>query len=112
MRKISARAILFILTVGLSASLALAAGDAAQGKKLFNDPGFSGSSNARSCNSCHPGGKGLEGVAGKTAYQSPAGSFGKLKSVVNQCIVKALAGKPLPENSTQMQDLIAYIRTL
>ena len=54
------KAITIIAVITLSAALALAAGDATKGKKLFNDPTLGGSTNERTCNSCHTGGKGIE----------------------------------------------------
>jgi hypothetical protein len=70
-----------------------------RGKILFNDPKLGGSTNDKSCNSCHPGGKGLE-----KADVTP--------DTVNLCIKKPLAGKPLDNDSQEMKDIIAYIQSL
>jgi cytochrome c peroxidase len=72
------------------------------GEKLFNDPNLGGSVNARSCNNCHPGGKGLE----------DAGSNPDLASIINHCISGPLGGTPVAKDSTQMQSLILYIKSL
>ena len=73
----------------------------AEGEKLFNDPQLAGSVNASSCASCHPGGKGLE-----RAFKNP-----ELVSVINACIIGPLEGKPLPENSVEMQSLKIYVES-
>jgi cytochrome c peroxidase len=75
-------------------------GDVEHGKMLFNDPMLSGSTNEKSCNSCHPDGKGLENAQGNIA------------GTVNKCIKGALAGEPLDVDSQDMKDIVAYIRSL
>jgi cytochrome c553 len=75
---------------------------AALGEKLFNDPALGGSGNARSCSSCHPGGKGLE----------DAGSNPDLAAIINRCISGPLGGQTIGEDSTQMQSIILYIQSL
>jgi len=85
-----------------SFSLALAAGDASKGKILFNDTKIGGANAGSSCNSCHPGGKGLE----------KAGARKDLPEVINACIETALKGKPLSPKSPEMADLVAYVKSL
>ncbi len=75
---------------------------ASLGKKLFNDPSLGGSGNEKSCNTCHPGGKGLEHAA----------SNPKLVSIINRCIAGPLAGQPLAVESAEMQSLTLYIKSL
>ena len=79
---------------------ASAGGNAERGKQLFEDPKLGGSKNDKSCNTCHPGGKGLE----------KAGA--NLESTIQACIQKALEGKPLATDSQEMKDLVAYIKSL
>jgi len=74
----------------------------AYGKKLFNDPALGGSTNSKSCNSCHPLGKGLE----------TAGSRPGLVQTINRCITVPLKGKAIAENSVEMQSLRLYIESL
>jgi len=95
--------VLFSLVVcGLIFSVAFAAGDIEKGKALFNDPtAFSGTS-GKSCSSCHPNGKGLENAA------MSAG----LEDTINHCIVRALHGKDIDPNSAEMQDIVAYVRSM
>lgn len=93
--------LLSIILVG-SFSLALAAGDAGKGKILFSDTKLGGATAGSSCNSCHPGGKGLE----------KAGARKDLPKVINACIETALKGKPLSLKSSEMADLVAYVKSL
>lgn len=72
------------------------------GKKLFADPALGGAGNTKSCNSCHPAGKGLE-----NAWKNP-----KLAEKINTCITSALKGKALPVESVQMRSLVLYIQSL
>jgi len=72
------------------------------GKGLFNDPHLGGSTNAASCNDCHPDGSGLE----------KAGSNPKLSDVINQCIIGPLKGEKIDDNSVEMRSLKMYIQSL
>jgi cytochrome c len=83
--------------VGKKAS---AIGDVARGKQLFTDPTLGGSTNDKSCNTCHPDGKGLEKAVAN------------LETTIQACIQKALKGKPLAKDSQEMKDLVAYITSL
>ena len=67
---------------------------------LFTDASLGGSTNEKSCNSCHPGGQGLEK------------SVDNVAKMVNQCIEGPLAGKAIDTESQEMKDLISYIRSL
>ena len=70
-----------------------------KGKALFNDPrlGTSG----KSCNTCHPDGKGLD----------KAGEKSNLESILNSCITKGLKGKALDVKSAEMQSLVMYVKS-
>ena len=91
-----------ILSVGLSLSVAFAAGNAVKGKALFNNPQLAGGKAGKSCNSCHPNGERLENVSDKK----------DLPKVINSCIENALNGKAVDSKSSEMADLIAYIKSL
>lgn len=91
-----------LLAIGLFAVSAAAAGDAAKGKALFNDPNFAHGTAGFSCNSCHPSGKGLESAAEKT----------NLPTIINTCIQNALKGKPINAHSAAMTNLVAYVDSL
>jgi cytochrome c peroxidase len=72
------------------------------GKKLFNSPGLGGSTNGKSCNSCHPGGAKLE----------KAGANKELSKAINGCITGALGGKRIDGRSAEMKSLKMYIESL
>ena len=101
-----------LIALSLIASFAFAAGNAEKGKALFNDPKLG--TNGSTCGSCHPGGKGLEGsgAMGKKEWKTPGGVEKSLEDAINICITMALKGKALANDSQQMQDLVAYIKSL
>jgi hypothetical protein len=80
----------------------MAAGDAGRGKALFNDPKLGGGTAGISCNSCHPGGKGLE----------KAGDMKGLEKQINACVQGPLKGKGIDLKSPEMADIVAYILSL
>jgi hypothetical protein len=93
--------ILFILAAVVDTGIVFAAQKEAsieKGKALFNDPklGTSG----KSCNTCHPDGKGL----------THAGEKSDLARIVNNCIAVPLKGKPLDPESVEMQSLLLYVK--
>jgi cytochrome c peroxidase len=81
-----------------------AAAALAAGKLLFNDVGLG--TTGKSCDSCHAGGKGLEGVGAKYSGE------GKLTAVINNCIKNPLKGSPLDEHGEKMKNLAAYVSSL
>jgi len=106
-----------MIIIGLAASLGFAGdmmggGSVERGKALFNDPkAFGGST---SCSSCHPDGKGLEktGMAGRTEWTNPVGTYKSLEETINVCITKANKGKAIDVKSREMKDMVAYIKSL
>lgn len=93
--------IVSIVFCGLLSSLAIAAGDVQKGKVLFNDPKLGGGTAGTSCNSCHPQGKGMEKAADRN----------DLEGQVNACIENALKGKAIDPKSSEMTNIVAYIRS-
>jgi cytochrome c5 len=83
-----------------------------RGKVMFNDQKLGGGTAGRSCNTCHPDGKGLMGVGGKTMWKTPGGEFKTLEEAVNICITMALKGKALDVKSDQMKDIVSYLKSL
>ncbi len=69
------------------------------GKSLFNDPRLG--TTGKSCNTCHPGGKGLE----------KAGSRDDLADVIKGCITVSLKGKALDVDSAEMRSLVLYVKS-
>ena len=76
----------------------MAGGNVERGKQLFSDSKLG--TNNKSCNTCHPDGKGLE----------KAGA--DLGSTIQACLQKVLGGKTLATDSQEIKDLVAYIRSL
>ena len=74
----------------------------ALGKKLFNDPTLGGSTNSKSCASCHPDGEGMEKAANRS----------DLVKMINMCIGGPLKGKKLDGRSVEMRSLKMYIQSL
>ncbi len=99
-----------LLIFALAVTFSFAAGDAAKGKAMFNDPKFADGSKA--CNACHPNGKGLEKAGEKKEFHIMGGTQKSLEEAVNACIVAANKGKALDMKSPQMQDMVAYIKSL
>ena len=78
-----------------------------RGKALFNDTKLGGGTTEKSCGTCHPDGKGLEGVNSKKEWMGTK----SLEEAVNMCITKALKGAALDVKSEQMKDLVSYMKT-
>ena len=88
------------------------AGNIEKGNILFNDPTLGGSANDKSCNSCHPGGKGLETSGSKTRFSLMGQEQSSLEAAVNICIVMPLKGKAINPVGKDMKDIVAYIKSL
>ena len=71
------------------------------GKQLFNNPAFAMSTNKKSCNSCHPDGKGIGEI-----------EKGDYTVMINRCIVGALKGQALEKDSEKMAAMQAYLMSL
>ncbi len=126
--KIPKMVLSFIAAYGLIFSLSCAAGDAARGKALFNDPNFdgdaargkalfndpnyAGAASGKSCNSCHPNGKGVEKAGDKKEFKIMGKTQNSLEEVVNFCIKNAIKGKGIDPKSDEMKDMVAYIKSL
>lgn len=104
--------LLSVLIIGLTFSVSIAMKHLPEerGKLLFNDPKFAGGS--KSCNSCHPNGKGLENAADKKEFKIMGKTMKTLEEAVNFCIEGANKGKAIDVKSEQMKDIVAYIKTL
>lgn len=88
---------LFIAGQGLAAKSSVELGE-----QLFNDPALGGSTNDKSCNSCHSQGEGLEG----------AGDNPKLTKMINKCITGPLEGEKIDGRTVNMRSLKMYILSL
>jgi cytochrome c len=104
------KAVLMIIVISLF-SVTLVCADDLNGKALFNDPEFAGSTNDKSCNSCHPDGRGLEKAADKASFSIMGNQMDSLEDTVNTCIKMALKGNVLSKDSQQMKDIVQYIKS-
>ncbi|MBI4690435.1 MAG: hypothetical protein HY754_09250 [Nitrospirae bacterium] len=109
----SVKMILLVFTaIALIASVSFAADDVEKGKKLFKDPKFGGGTAGKSCNSCHPNGRGLEKSADKKEFTLMGKTVKTLEEVVNICIETPMKGKAIDVKSEQMKNIVAYIKSL
>lgn len=81
-----------------------------RGKAHFNNPNFAGGKKA--CSACHPGGSGLSGVGDKKEFHIMGHQQGSLEEAINFCIVNANRGKAIAEDSTEMQEMVSYLKSL
>ncbi|HET98096.1 MAG TPA: hypothetical protein ENN98_05310 [Desulfurivibrio alkaliphilus] len=100
------------LILALTATAAWAGGHlpAERGKKLFREQNAFGGE--MSCNACHPDGRNLEQAGGKTRFRIMGQNLNTLEEAINLCIVNANKGKAIAVDSTEMKDLVAYIKSL
>lgn len=100
----------FVIAGGLS--LAYAA-NIDTGKALFESPTLGGGTTGKSCNSCHAGGRNI-GV--DLFERKQLTIMGKkvidVAAIINVCIEKPLGGTAIDSKGEEMQDLIAYMKTL
>jgi len=103
-------ALMSVIAFGLIFSFAFAAGEAEKGKALFNDAKFAGG--VKACSSCHPNGKGLEKSGDKKEFNIMGQTQKSLEEAINACIVNASKGKAIDVKSSQMKEMVAYIKSL
>ncbi len=85
--------------------------EGSKGEALFNDPKFGNGTSGMSCNSCHPGGRGMAAAAKKSTFSLMGKSASSLEEAVNICIEMPLKGTPIPNNSQDMKDMVSYIKS-
>ena len=105
-------ALIAIVMLFASAVLAMSHTPEDRGKALFNDTKLGGGTSGKSCATCHPDGKGLEGVGSKKDWKTPGGETKSLEEAINICVTMALKGKALDVKSEQMVDLVSYLKSL
>ncbi len=88
------------------------AGDVERGKAIFKDVNFGNGTAGKSCNSCHPDGKGLEKAGSKSEFNIMGQKQNSLEEAVNFCIEMALKGQAIDPNGQDMKDIVAYIRSI
>ena len=106
--------LIIISTLALPLAFTLAVAEhhtpADRGKIHFNNPAFAGGK--RSCNSCHPNGKDLEGAGEKSNFTKMGGQLASLEDAINMCIIHANEGDVLKVLSTEIQEIVSYIKSL
>jgi cytochrome c len=106
---------IFIMTVcaafAFSFTFAFAKNHTAEerGNAHFNNPAFAGGK--KPCSTCHANGRGLKDAGTKTDFSIMGSKQANLEEVVNVCIVNANKGTPLDVGSTEMQELVSYIKS-
>ena len=105
-------ALIAIVMLIASAVLAMSHTPEDRGKTLFNDTKLGGGTSGKSCGTCHPDGKGLEGIGSKKEWKTPGGETKSLEEAVNICVTMALKGKALDVKSEQMKDLVSYLKSI
>ncbi len=93
--------ITLLVLVTTTAAAAKDAPSVEHGNKLFNSTSLG--TNGKSCATCHPNGKRLEYIADLDEK--------KLLPIVNSCIVNALKGKSLADDSPELGSLVMYLNT-
>ncbi|MFH1217388.1 MAG: cytochrome c peroxidase [Pseudomonadota bacterium] len=102
MKKMSAVLILSLIAVCFSLPAQAEEPSLELGKQLFNNPGLGASTNDKSCNSCHPDGKGLE----------KADANQQLTQIINKCIKGPMQGEGINEETVAMKSLKLYLQSL
>ena len=83
-------------------------GDINKGKSLFSSTKLG--TNGKSCNSCHPDGRNIDGS--KSSYKILGSEQSNIEDAANFCNEMALNGEPLKKDSEKMKDLSDYLSTL
>lgn len=91
---------------------AVTKGDTGKGKLVFNYVNFGSGTSGKSCNSCHPDGKGLEKAGEKNEFTIMGKNQNSLEEAVNFCIEMALKGRAIDTKSEDMVNIVAYIKSL
>ncbi len=102
--------IVVVLLTGVFFVSTLFAGNVEKGKALFNDPKLGGGTAGKSCQSCHPDGKGIDPL--KKEYTIMGKKVKSIEEAVNLCIEMALKGKPIDPKGSDMADIVSYLKSL
>lgn len=100
----------FIVALAFSVVFAMSHTAEERGKGHFNNPNFAGGKKA--CSACHPGGRGLSGSGDKKEFRVMGQQQNSLEEAINFCIVNANRGKAIAEDSTEMQEMVSYLKSL
>ena len=86
--------------------------DISGGKALFNDKTLGNGKAGKSCNSCHPNGRGLSAAGDKQEFNIFGKKQNSLEEAVNFCIVNALKGSAIDTKSKEMNSIVSYIKSI
>lgn len=111
LKKISSLLALLFLT-GVTFADMKASGDVKKGKALFNDPKLGGGKTGKSCNSCHPDGKGLETFIEENENESTGIKSKTPEEAVNMCIKSPMKGAGMDLKGEDMVNVITYLKSL
>jgi len=80
----------------------------AEGNRIFHDASLLGSTDAISCDMCHPNAANTHPET-YPKYQVQLGRVALLRDMINWCIENPVRGKPLADDDPKMKALEAYI---
>ncbi|MEN8261834.1 MAG: hypothetical protein ABFR82_00010 [Nitrospirota bacterium] len=86
--------------------------DIHSGLALFNDKNLGNGTAGKSCDSCHPNGRGLEAAGNKKEFNIFGKKQNSLQEAVNFCIVNPLKGTAIDPDSQDMKNIVSYIKSL
>ena len=101
-RIIQAGLIMFSVILSAASASADSKASVERGRSLFESSSLG--TTGKSCSSCHSGGSGLE--------DSSSSADKELEQTTNNCIQKALKGKPLAVGSQELSSIILYMKSL
>ncbi len=106
------KTLVFVAALMMTGTLVYAA-SVDNGKALFESPTLGGGTTGQSCNTCHEGGENLGSDLFERKQFTIMGMDKKaLADVINVCIEKPLGGTAIDPQGQEMQDLMAYMKTL
>ena len=110
MKKILILVTALMMTGGLTLAYAASVD---KGKALFESPSLGGGTTGKSCSTCHEGGENLgSDLFDRKQFTIMEMDKKTLGEVINVCIEKPLGGVAIDTQGQEMEDLIAYMKTL
>jgi len=110
MKKILILVTALMMTGGLTLAYAASVD---KGKALFESPSLGGGTTGKSCSTCHEGGENLgSDLFDRKQFTIMEMDKKTLVEVINVCIEKPLGGVAIDTQGQEMEDLIAYMKTL
>ena len=110
MKKMFVLATAMVMAGGLSLGYAA---DIDKGRALFESPSLGGGTTGKSCKTCHSGGENLgSDLFEREQFKIMGMGRKNLAEVINVCIENPLGGTAIDPQGQEMNDLIAYMKTL